>query len=136
MGGLEGPHKTPARGDAPAEPGRPSNLLLGSGGLEGLAYPGRVAPTAPTWKCGNRARKLGISGSIRTSTNPAASIAPCHSSGARKPPFGRYGGRGLHSPRDSLRFNINTDLKARPPPVTSISQTTTRPPPATHPQSA
>jgi len=31
MGGLEGPPKPPALGDAPAEPGRPSTLLCGLG---------------------------------------------------------------------------------------------------------
>src|SRR6516162_5012318 len=31
MGGLEGPPKPPALGDAPAEPWRPSGLVCGSG---------------------------------------------------------------------------------------------------------
>ena len=35
MGGLDGPPKPPALGDAPAQPGRPSGRLRVSGGLEG-----------------------------------------------------------------------------------------------------
>src|SRR2546428_9246947 len=35
MGGLDGPPKPPALGDAPAEPGRPSILPIVLGGLDG-----------------------------------------------------------------------------------------------------
>src|SRR3989475_11777135 len=35
MGGLDGPPKPPALGDAPAQPGRPSGRLRVSGGLDG-----------------------------------------------------------------------------------------------------
>ena len=35
MGGLEGPPKPPALGDAPAQPGRPSRSVRDPGGLEG-----------------------------------------------------------------------------------------------------
>ena len=39
MGGLDGPPKAPALGDAPAEPGRPSKSLRGVGGLDGPPKP-------------------------------------------------------------------------------------------------
>jgi len=35
MGGLDGPPKPPALGDAPAQPGRPSMLLYAPLGLAG-----------------------------------------------------------------------------------------------------
>src|SRR5712691_3042975 len=51
--------------------------------------PGRVAPTAATTKRGALSRRVGMSGRKRVSTNPAASNAPLHCSGVRKPPLGR-----------------------------------------------
>src|SRR5438128_12452557 len=46
MGGLEGPPKPPALGDAPAEPWRPSRMLCGFGGLEGSRSRGDVVAGA------------------------------------------------------------------------------------------
>src|SRR2546428_6839610 len=54
MGGLDGPPKPPALGDAPAEPGRPSILPIVLGGLDGPPQPpdggseaARGTPDAP-----------------------------------------------------------------------------------------
>src|SRR3989442_3719155 len=47
MGGLDGPAKSPALGDAPAEPGRPSILPIVLGGLEGPPRPPDGGSEAP-----------------------------------------------------------------------------------------
>src|SRR2546428_9346045 len=47
MGGLDGPPKSPALGDAPAEPGRPSILPIVLGGLEGPPRPPDGGSEAP-----------------------------------------------------------------------------------------
>src|SRR5438445_11774536 len=47
MGGLDGPPKPPALGDAPAEPGRPSILPIVLGGLDGPPMPPDGGPETP-----------------------------------------------------------------------------------------
>src|SRR6267378_4431293 len=60
MGGLDGPPKPPALGDAPAKPWRPSGLLRGLGGLDGPPKPPALgdAPAKP-WRPSGLLRGLG-----------------------------------------------------------------------------
>jgi hypothetical protein len=58
MGGLDGPPKPPALGDAPAKPGRPSVLLGMPGGLDGPPKPPSVL--------------LGVPGGLEGSPQPRA----------------------------------------------------------------
>src|SRR6267143_2142559 len=60
MGGLDGPPKPPALGDAPGKPWRPSGLLRGFGGLDGPPKPPALgdAPAKP-WRPSGLLRGFG-----------------------------------------------------------------------------